>query len=287
MTNLTLISFICSFLWTSSLVLLYLDDLKFSSNKFIKYIQISSLILIPIYIIYSIIDSIHIVNYVNDKNFEAKASIEIGKEAAIEISKGISNLGNNIGLGATVAGVSTAVAKGITKSSLPPVQKAGIIAAGGVVGGIIHVATSAINHNNNIYNSSQTLSKSINNDNVNNFLDLNNNSPLEILLQCINILSDINIFLIFILVLQLFFKFYISDKPKLNWVEYIFSSTYSDNFKSLIYKIIKLNKNMSRVYIVIIITILIISMCSLSYISLELFNNLDNYINVHNSYQKK
>jgi hypothetical protein len=131
------------------------------------------------------------------------------------------------------------------------------------------------------------LSKSINNDNVNNFLDLNNNSPLEILLQCINILSDINIFLIFILVLQLFFKFYISDKPKLNWVEYIFSSTYSDNFKSLIYKIIKLNKNMSRVYIVIIITILIISMCSLSYISLELFNNLDNYINVHNSYQKK
>jgi hypothetical protein len=289
MINLTLISFICSFLWTSSLVLLYLDDFKFSSNKFIKYIQTSSLILIPIYIIYKYIDTIHILNYVNDKNFEAKTSIEIGKEAAIEISKGISNLGNNIGLGATVAGVCTAVTKGITKSSLPPVQKAGIITAGGVIGGVIHVGASAINHNNNnnISISSQTLNKSINNDNVNNFLDLSNNSPLEILLQCINILSDINIFLMFILALQLFYKFYITDKPQLNWVEYIFSSTYSDKFKSLIYKIIKLNKNMSMIYIVIVIILLIVSMCSLSYISLELYNNLDNYINVHNSYSKK
>jgi hypothetical protein len=148
-------------------------------------------------------------------NFEAKVGVEIGKEAAIEISKGISNLGTNIGLGATVAGITTAAAKSISKSYLPPVQKAGIIFAGGIIGGIIHVAASAINHNNISYNS-QILSKSINNDNVNKFLDINNNSPLEILLQCINILSDINIFLIFILSLQLFYKFYISDKPKLN-----------------------------------------------------------------------
>jgi hypothetical protein len=90
---------------------------------------------------------------------EVKASIEIGKEAATEISKGISTFGTNIGLGATVAGVSNAVVKGVTKGSLPVVQKAGIIAAGGVVGGIIHVAASAINHNNNISVSSQTLSK--------------------------------------------------------------------------------------------------------------------------------
>ena len=267
MTSLTLISFICSFLWTSSFVLLYLNNFKFSSNKIFKY---------------STIDNIEIINYANDKNFEAKVGVEIGKEAAIEISKGISNLGTNIGLGATVAGVSTAAAKSISKSSLPPVQKAGIIFAGG----IIHVAASAINHNNISYNS-QILSKSINNDNVNKFLDINNNSPLEILLQCINILSDINIFLIFILSLQLFYKFYISDKPKLNWVEYIFTSTYSDRFKSLIYKIIKLNKDMSILYIIIVIILLIVSMCSLSYISLELINNLDNYINVHNSYPRK
>jgi uncharacterized membrane protein (DUF4010 family) len=53
------------------------------------------------------------------------------------------------------------------------------------------------------------------------------------------------------------------------------------------YKIIKLNKDMSMLYRVIIIVLLIVSMSSLSYISLELINNLDNYINVHNSYPKK
>ena len=53
------------------------------------------------------------------------------------------------------------------------------------------------------------------------------------------------------------------------------------------YKIIKLNKNMSILYIVIVIILLIISMSSLSYISLELVNNLDNYINVHSSYPRK
>jgi hypothetical protein len=177
--------------------------------------QISCLILIPIYVIYNISNTIDIVNYVNDKNLEAKVSVEIGREAAIEISKGINNFGTNIGLGATVAGLSTAAAKGISKSSLPPVQKAGVIFAGGIIGGAIHVAASAINHNNMSHNT-QIISKSINNDNINKFLDTNIDSPLAILLQCMNILSDINIFLLFILSLQLFYKFYINDKPQLN-----------------------------------------------------------------------
>jgi hypothetical protein len=119
MTNLTLVSFICSFLWLFSFVLLYLDNFKLSSNKIFKYIQVSSLILTPVYLIYSLIDTIHIVNYIKD----TKVNIEIGKEAAIEISKGISTLGTNIGLGATVAGVFTAAAKGISKSSLPLYKK--------------------------------------------------------------------------------------------------------------------------------------------------------------------
>ena len=85
------------------------------------------------------IDSINIINYADNKdsvNLTAKANIDIGKEAATEISKGISSLGNNT-------------------------------------------------------------------------------SPLEILIQCINIFSDISIFLVFILFLQLFYKYYVSDKPQL------------------------------------------------------------------------
>ncbi len=133
-----------------------------------------------------------------------------------------------------------------------------------------------------------SVSKSSNN--VNNLIDLGNStntSPLEILLQCINILGGISLFLLFILSLQLFYKFYVSDKPKLKWIEFIFSSAYSEKIRKLIYKIIRLNKNMSMVYIVIIIILLIISMFTLSYISLELINNLEKYINVYIEHFKK
>jgi hypothetical protein len=92
---------------------------------------------------------------------------------------------------------------------------------------------------------------------------------------------------VFILFLQLFYKFYISDKPQLKWIEYIFSSTYSEKLKALIYKVIKLNKNMSMVYILIVLILLIISMFSLSYISLELINNLEKYVNVYINYYPK
>lgn len=45
------------------------------------------------------------------------------KEAATEISKGISNVGSTLGSGASIAGMAGAVGKTIAKSSIPPVQK--------------------------------------------------------------------------------------------------------------------------------------------------------------------
>lgn len=290
-----IISFIFLILTVFSFVTFYLDDFKLSNSRIIKYLQIFTIISI-IYIIftnfYCINDNINIIYYVTDPskdsvNITAGANINIDKQAAAEISKGISNIGNNLGLGATVAGVSTAVAKGISKSTLPPLQKAGIIIAGGAIGGVIHVAASAANRNANISSNSQpSISKSPNS--VNLFLDLGDNtSPLEIILQCINVLSDISLFLIFILSIQLFYKFYISDKPQLKWIESILPSTYSEKLKMLIYKIIKLNKKMSMLYIVIILILLIISMSASSYFSYELINNIENYVNVYLEHFKK
>ena len=46
------LSFIGSGLFTLSLVLLYFDDFKLSSNKYLKYLQIFSFICIPLYTIY-------------------------------------------------------------------------------------------------------------------------------------------------------------------------------------------------------------------------------------------
>lgn len=243
-----------------------------------------SFIFMPLFVAYNIyilFDSIEIISYANNKdsvNLNAQANIEIGKQAATEIGKDLSN----IGIGATVAGVLAVVAKGLSKSSLPPVQKAGVIMAGSVIGGVIYVAASAINYNRNIPYSSQSSTKGSRG--VNHLLDVNNESPLEILLQCISILSQVSLFLIIILSIQLF---YLSDKPNLSLIDNIIPISYRDEIKKLIYKIIKLNKNMSMVYIIIIVILLIIYMLGLSYISLELVNNTDKYVNVYLVYLKK
>ena len=141
--------------------------------------------------------------------------------------------------------------------------------AGGVVGGIIHIISSTVNHSNTYSNVGSSVNKSLNNsnnNNINNLVDLSNNiSPIEILLKCINILSDISLFLLFILSLQLFYKFYLNDKPKLEWLQLVFSSAYSDKIRIWVYKIIKLNKNMSIIYTIIIIILLIIYTLLLNY----------------------
>jgi hypothetical protein len=159
-------------------------------------------------------------NCVKDNNdIHLHGHVSVNKDTGKFIGQGMYNIGSNIGLGASVAGISSAVAAGISKSSIPPLQKAGIIMAGGVVGGVVHTIASAINRNNNIqYNSSSSSS----NNNVSNLIDLSNNSsPLETLLQSINILSDVSLFLLLILSLQLFYKFIINDKPKLKFLDNI------------------------------------------------------------------
>ena len=50
-------------------------------------------------------------------------------------------IGRNVGIAGTVAGVSGAVGNAIAKSSLPPLQKAGIVVGAGIAGGAIHIGT--------------------------------------------------------------------------------------------------------------------------------------------------
>jgi hypothetical protein len=63
-------------------------------------------------------------------------------------------------------------------------------------------------------------------------------------------------------------------------------TAYSDKFKYLIYKIIKLNKKMSHFYVWLILCLLLIGLCFSAYASGELYNDIDSYIAVHNSLNK-
>lgn len=84
-------------------------------------------------------------NLTKDSKLSVSGNLEIGKDAAVEINKGISSLGNNIGLAATVGAVATCVTKVISKTSLPPIQKIGIVLVVSIIDCGIHVLGNLLN----------------------------------------------------------------------------------------------------------------------------------------------
>ena len=118
--------------------------------------QIFSFISIPLYLryfLYNIINIIGIANYVNDKDnninpdIDFNTTVSIGKDAATELAKGMQTIGSQIGLGASIVGIGTAVGKGIAKSAMPPLQKAGIIVGSSLITGLGHSVISNSNRN--------------------------------------------------------------------------------------------------------------------------------------------
>jgi hypothetical protein len=201
-------------------------------------------------VIFSVKDS----NDSSTNKVSLSANVDVSKEAAIELSKGISNLGSQLGLGGTVAGVSAAVAKGLSKSSLPPVQKVGLIMGAAMAGAGIHLGASAINRKNNIINLAKTdatVSSNIERRSISKFIDdgMTDHSPIKDLIFSIEILNNVSLFLLFILFMQLFFKLYIDEnKVKFN-ISSIVGNTLNEKLNYYVVKIITLNKQMSHIYI--------------------------------------
>jgi hypothetical protein len=85
---------------------------------------------------------IDIISCVNDKknnvnpDIDFNATVSIGKDAAVELSKGMQTIGSQIGLGASIVGIGAAVGKGVAKSAMPPLQKAGIIVGSSLIAGL-------------------------------------------------------------------------------------------------------------------------------------------------------
>ena len=303
------ISFINSFLLTMSISLFYLNDFQLSNNLVIRYIQILSFVFVPMYVIYNLyyISSIFdIVYYIkNDSNIDLHGHISIDKEAGKSISNGLNTIGSNIGLGATVAGLATAVAKGIAKTSMPPIQKAGVIIGAGIIGGLFHSKISTINRNNIMQeNSNFNIVNSVNTDilstkqeakqniannissTINKFVnDTTSSSPLEDLLSNIEITNYVCISLIIILVIQIIFKFYLFENVKLN-LSFLLGVRSNNILEYYLNKIISLNKKMSIIYIWLILITLVVGLSSNNYALNDLSNNLDAYIAVYNSLKK-
>lgn len=275
--NILTLMFIFGFL------LFYLDNFALSTNKSIKILQILTPILLILSLIIFIYFNLYTLNEIfwldQDKNtISVGANLEINKDAAEAI-------GRNIGIAGTIAGVSGAVAKGIAKSSMPPLQKAGIIIGAGVASGAIFVGTSAVNR---VVNTTTTISpkstSSINiSSNINKLLPDSNDglSDLILLLLSINTLICVCISLIVILSLMIIFKFYLDEnKIKLN-ISNLLGNKLNDNLNYYLIKLIQLNKKTSAIYILMILIILLISLGFSCYFVTELYNNLDKFIELY------
>ena len=204
--------FIGSGLFTSSLILLYLDDLKLSNVKLLKYMQILSFVCIPLFSLYYMYYISYIlisdtISFINDKNdINLHGHIILDKETGKSIGDGMQTIGSNIGLGAAMAGVATAVGKAVAKSSVPPIQKAGIIIGASIISGLFHSKITTVNRNKilkeNINNNIVSDNNVISDLNISKFIDGNlSSSPLQDLLLNLEITNYVCISMIVLLII--------------------------------------------------------------------------------------
>jgi hypothetical protein len=275
------LSFAVSGLFTFSIVLFYLDDWKLSDNKIIKYLQIFSFvstIFIIIITAYYITIFTDVISYIKDNdnnvNFHAHGHITLDKDAAKAVGQGLSTIGSQWGLGATMVGVSAAVGKAIAKSGMPPLQKAGVIVASSIIGGVGHSAISAANREG-VRGTGNTTTPS--DSYVNKLIDDSHVSPLQDLLFQEEILNYTCLSLVYILIIQLIFKLYFKNTIRFN-----LSKLLGDNFNTKLElygnKIINLNKQMSIIWIWLIFVILIFGLGVNTYVLYKLLMNLDSFI---------
>ena len=279
--------FINLLLFYISFIIFYLDNFKLSSIYYIKCFQILSSInflFIIVIVTGNMFNYTDVIVCVNDKDsVDLHGHINVTKEAGKAIGQGISTIGSQMGLGTAMTGIGLAVSKTIAKSSIPPLQKVGIVIGGAMVGGFGHSIISTVNRN--AVNMESNLRINSVNSNINKFMDDSSLSSLQTLLYDIEGLNITCLSLVIILSIQIFFKFYLKDSINLN-LSNILGTNLNNILEYYINKIINLNKKMSVVYIWLILIILIIGLSFSIYASNELYNNIDSYIVSHNNLKK-
>jgi len=160
-------------------------------------------------------------------------------------------------------------------------KKAGIIVGTSVIGGLAHSRISTMNRNT--VNSTSILNNDTSS-NVNKFLDDSHVSPLQELLFNLEMMDYVCLSLIYILILQLIFKLHFLKKDTINL--HFFNMLNSNTKIKLEYflnKIIKLNKQISIIWIWIGLVVIMFASILDAYTLHNLCVNMDSYINIHNS----
>jgi hypothetical protein len=158
-------------------------------------------------------------------------------------------------------------------------KKAGIIAGISVIGGLAHSRISTMNRNT--INSTSILNNETSS-NVNKFLDDSHVSSLQDLLFNLEMMNYVCLSLIYILIIQLVFKLHFKDTVNLNFFN-LLSSITKIKLEYFFNKIVKLNKQISMIWIWIGLVVIMFASSLDAYTLHNLCVNIDSYVNTHNS----
>lgn len=282
------------FLFSLSLTLFYLDDFKLSEVKFLKIIQIFSFVCIPIYLLCNLYNESNIclsdiVSYAtdnkDDKNINLHGHVSVTAEAGKAIGQGLQTIGSNIGLGGTIAGVATAVGKAVTKSGMPPVQKAGLIISSGIAAGVAHSVISSANKSAVTAENTTTSAESSTNigSQVQKLISDSHISPLQELLSSGELMNYVCLSILYLLVIQLIFKLYFKDKINLN-LSKLLGDNMNTKIEFYLNKIIIMNKQMSVMWIWYGFVTIMFGLSVSAYGLHKVYANIDNFINGYISF---
>jgi hypothetical protein len=153
----------------------------------------------------------------DNKDINLHGHVSVNAEAGKAIGRGLQTIGTQIGLGATMVGVATAVGKAMAKSGMPPLQKAGVIVGSSVLSGLAHSRFSILNRNMINETDLNTSTSIDSNSNISKFLSLSEtiSSPLQDLLVNFEMTNYVCLSLIYIIIIQLLFKMYFKDEINL------------------------------------------------------------------------
>ena len=158
--------------------------------------------------------SVDIVSYIKDQsNIDLQGNVNLDKEGAKIIAQAIKIIGSQIELGAAIAitGVVMGVAKGIKKSTMAALRKAGVIVGASVIGCLTFLIASKMCRYRSF---SEKISRylplpKLLNDNVLFFY-------LKDILYYLQLINYTCLSIVIILAIQTIFKLYIKDKVNLN-----------------------------------------------------------------------
>lgn len=183
-----------------------------------------------------------------------------------------------------MTGINVTVGSAIAKSGILPLQKAALIVGSGAASGIVHAAISAVNRSTiRAKNTTTSISSTNLNSHINKLIDDSNVSPLQEVLFNGEIMNYICLSIIYILIIQFFYKLYLKDKIILN-LSWLIDNNINNKLEFYLNKIIKLNKKMSIGWIWFGLTIMTFIINANLYVIHKLCLNLNRFIEEHISF---